>query len=171
MATVKQLYSAADSVAITLTLTSLATSASLVAGRASTAIDNTTNLDLDHLVSGVIRLGTTPTVGKTVEVWAYAAFKVASGTPTYVDAITGSDADKTMTSVNVKNSALRLVHSMTADGTTGLDLFIPPTSIASLFGELPQFWGLFVTHDTVAALNATAAQHILHYQRIQRTVA
>lgn len=170
MSTVKQLYSATDTVAITLTLTSLASSSSLVAGRASTAIDNTTNLDLDHLVSGVIRLGTTPTVGKTVEVWAYAPYKIAT-TPTYPDSITGTDAAKTMSSVNVKNSALRLVHSMTADATTDLDLFIPPTSIAGLFGDMPSYWGLFVVHDTVAALNATAAQHILHYLRIQRTVA
>lgn len=171
MSTVKQLYAAADTVAITITLASLASSSSLVAGRASTAVDNTTNLDLDHLVSGVIRLGTGPTVSKSVEVWAYAPYKIASGTPTYPDSITGTDAAKTMTSANVKNSALRLVHSMTSDATTDLDLFIPPTSIASLFGDMPPYWGLFVVHDTVAALNATGAQHILHYLRIQRTVA
>jgi len=171
MATVQQNYAAADTVAITITLASLASASTRLAGRASTAVDNTSNLDLDHLVSGVIRLGTSPTVSKTVEVWAYAPIKIASGTPTYPDGITGTDAAKTMTSANVKMSALRFVAAMTTDATTNLDLFIPPTSIAQLFGELPPYWGLFVTHDSGVALNATAGNHYLHYLRVRRTVA
>jgi hypothetical protein len=171
MATVQQNYPAADTVALTISLASLASSTTLVAGRESTAVDNTTNLDLDHLVSGVIRLGTTPTVSKTVEVWAYAPIRIASGTPVYPDVLDGTDSAETMTSANVKHSALRLVHAMTSDATTGLDLFVPPTSIASLFGELPPYWGLFVVHDTVAALDSTAGNHVLHYLRVRRTVA
>ena len=170
MATVTTNYPVADTVAITISLASLASSTTLVLGRASTAVDNTTNLDLDHLVSGIIELGTTPTVSKTVEVWAYAPYKIAT-TPTYPDSITGTDAAKTMSSPNVKHAALRLVHAMTSDATTGLILAIPPTSIASLFGELPPYWGLFVTHDTVAALDSTAGNHELHYLRVRRTVA
>lgn len=157
----------ADTVAITCSVASLASSTSW-AGRASTAIDNTTNLDLDHLVSGVIRLGTTPTASKAISLYAYAPTKIASGVPTYPDGITGTDAAKTMTSANVALSTLTWLWTGFSDATTGRDLYIPPRSIAMAFGgSLPPFWGLFVTHETVAALDSTAGNHYFHYQRIQ----
>ena len=60
MATVKTLYPSTSSVDLTITLASLASGSAGVytTGRGSTAVDNTTNLDLDHLLSGKITLGT-----------------------------------------------------------------------------------------------------------------
>ena len=49
--------SSADTTALTITLASLATSSTLVAGRESTAVDNSSNVDEDHLVSGQITVG------------------------------------------------------------------------------------------------------------------
>jgi hypothetical protein len=168
MATLKMLYpqSNADSVAITITLASLASSTAW-AGRASTAVNNTSNLDLDHLVSGKIKLGTSPTVSKTVQVYAYAAQSIASGTPTYPDSITGSDAAKTMTSANVAYACLRFLWAGTTDATTGLVLEMPPTSIAQVFGSVPPYWGLFVVHDSGVNLDSTEGNHSMQYQRIQ----
>lgn len=167
MADFKVKYPATSSVAITCSVASLASSTSW-AGRASTAIDNTSNLDLDHLVSGVIRLGTTPTSGKAVSVYVYAPIKIVSGTPTYVDGITGTDAAKTITSANVARGGLTWLWTGYSDATTGRDLYIPPRSVATAFGGvLPPFWGLFVTHETVSALDSTSGNHYLHYQRIQ----
>lgn len=163
---IKTKYPVNSTVAITCALASLASDTNLLAGRAGTALDNTTNLDLDHLVSGVIRTGTSPTVSTQIEVWAYSLVSEASGTPTYPDSITGTDAAKTLTSDNVKFAALRHVASITVDATTGRDYAIPPTSIAALFGgALPPFWGLFVVHNTGVALNAT--QTALQYTRVQ----
>jgi hypothetical protein len=165
-ADIRSKYPAASSVALTLTLASLASDASLLAGRASTAVDNTTNNDLDHLLSGAIRTGTTPTVSTTIEVWAYSYLSIASGVPAYVDGITGTDANKSMTSLNVKNVALRRVALIIVDATTGRDYAIPPTSVANLFdGVLPPFWGVFVVQNTGVALNAT--QVALQYTRYQ----
>lgn len=168
---IKQSYpsASADTAALTLTLASLASDTSLLAGRASTVVDNTTNLDLDHLLSGVIRTGTSPTVSKTIEIWVYAPIKVASGSPTHPDSITGTDAAKSITSANVKYSALRLAHSITVDATSDRDYYIPPTSIAQLFGDMPTHWGVFVVHDTAVNLNSTGSNHYLHYQRIQKS--
>jgi len=168
MATLKTLYpqASADSVAITITLASLESSTAW-AGRASTAINNTSNLDLDHLVSGKIKLGTSPTVSKTVQVYAYAAQSLSSGTPTYPDGITGTDANKTMTSANVAYACLRFLWAGTTDATTGLVLEMPPTSIAQVFGSVPPYWGLFVVHDSVAALDSTGSNHSMQYQRVQ----
>lgn len=172
MAVIQTLYpqSNADTVALTITLASLASTSAgiLLAGRESTAVANTSNLDLDHLVSGRITVGTSPTVSRVIEVWAYAPVRIASGTPTYPDVLTGSDAAATITSANVKASALRLVWSTLVDSTTDRSYWIPPTSIGLLFGDLPPRWGLFVTHDTGVNLNATAGNHYLEYTRIKR---
>lgn len=170
MADIKIKYpaSSANSVALTIGLASLASSTTRLGGRESSAVDNTTNVDLDHLLSGKIRVGTSPTVSKLIEVWAYAPIKIATGTPVYPDVLDGTDSDETLTSENVKNSALRLAWSTLIDSTSDRDYFIPPTSIAALFGELPPYWGIFVTHDTGVALNSTAGNHELHYHRIQR---
>lgn len=163
---IKSKYPNADTVAITCDLASLASSTA-GAGRASTAVDNTSNLDLDHLVSGMVTLGTTPTVSKVVSVYAYAAHKIVSGTYTYPDSITGTDAAKTMTSVNVMNGALRLLWTGLSDATTGRVLYMPPCSIANAFGAMPPKWGIFVTHETAVNLNSTSGNHEFHYQRIQ----
>lgn len=166
MSDIKTSYPSSSTVAITCDVSSLASSIA-AAGRASTAIDNTTNLDLDHLVSGKIKLGTTPTVSKPVSVYAYAPLSIAAGTPTYPDSITGTDAAKTMTSLNVANGVLRLLWSGLSDAVTGRELFMPPTSIAAAFGAMPPFYGIFVTHESVAALDSTSGNHVFHYQRVQ----
>lgn len=168
MADIKTKYpvSSANSVILTCDLAGLVSS-TVYAGRASTAVDNTTFLDLDHLVSGSIKLGTTPTVSKAVSVYAYAPTKIVSGVPTYPDSITGSDAGKAMTSANVALAALRFLWAGTTDATTGRVLDMPPCSIAQAFGAMPPFWGIFVTHDSVAALDATSGNHFFHYHRIQ----
>lgn len=170
MADIKTKYpaSSADTTALTITLASLASDTNRLIGRESTAVSNTTNVDLDHLLSGKIRVGTSPTAGKLIEVWIYAPSSIASGTPTYVDAFSGSDAAKTLTSANVKASALRLAWSTVVDSTSDRDYYIPPTSIAALFGELPPFWGVWVVHDTAVNFNATGGNFVLGYHRIQR---
>jgi hypothetical protein len=167
MADIKTKYPATSSVALALTLAGLASDTTLLAGRASAAVDNTANADLDHLVSGVIATGTSPTANTSIEIWAYASYKTAAGAPTYPDGFTGADAAKTMTAAGVKIGALRLVATITVDATSNRAYPFAPVSIASLFGAMPKFWGLFVVHNTGVALNATAGNHDLQYERIQ----
>lgn len=163
--TIKTLYPSTSSTALTITLASLASDTNLLAGRAGTTVDNTTNLDLDHQVSGLIAAGTSPTAGTQIEVWAYAPYKTASGVPTYPDSITGSDANKTITSANVKFGMLRQVATLTVDATTGRVYAFAPVSIAALFGGMPKFWGMFVVHNTGVALGASG--HDFQYERVQ----
>ena len=171
MADLKVKYPAAnaDTVAITITLTSLASSAARTAGRQSTPVDNRTNLDLDHLVSGRVTLGTSPTpAGKSVEVWAFAPISIAAGTPTYPDAFSTSDEDRSVLSENARGNELRLLWVGVTDATTDRVLYMPPTSIAGAFGGVvPPFWGIWVVHDSGVNLNATAGNHVFHYHRVQ----
>lgn len=167
MADLKIKYPSTSSVDLGITLSGLATNAQNVflAGRESDAVDNTTNLDVDHLLSGTITVSSTaPTVSRSINIYAYAPVSVASGTPTYPDVLDGTDSAETMTSANVMSVALRGVASITIDATASRVYPFAPVSIASLFGgALPKFWGVFVAHDT--AQNLTDGT--LSYERIQ----
>jgi hypothetical protein len=140
--------------AITITsLNSLATSATRVAGAESAAINNGTTKYVDVLVSGKVKVGTTPTVNKQIDIWVYASH---DETPTYPDVLDGTDSAETLTSAEVRNVALRLAAVIVVTATTDVVYWVAPFSIAALFGGLmPLNWGLFITHDTVATLNAS----------------
>jgi len=170
MADIKIKYPSTSTSAITISLASLADdNTNGIAGRASTAVDNTTNLDLDHLLSGYIKTGTTPTVSRTIELWLYAPVSIASGTPTYPDSITGTDAAKTMTSRNVLQSGLVWCKTITVDATTGNVYPIGQISVAAAFGGvLPPFWGVWVLNRTAVALDSTGGNHVLTYERVQQ---
>lgn len=143
---------------ITITLASLATSASLVVGRASTVVAS--GNWADALVSGKIMTGTSPTGGE-IDVYVYAQ---ENDTPTYPDGITGSDAGKTFASANVRDSAVVLARSMACDTTNNQSYEVKAFSVASLFGGvLPKRWGVFVTHSSGVALNATGGNHEIVY--------
>lgn len=147
------------SVALTCTLASLATSSTRTAGRESTAIA-TASPTIDYLLGGKITAGTTPTAGKVIDVWIYAAVE---DDPIYPDVFDGTDSAETCTSENVRNSSLRLAASIPIDSTSDRTYWFGPISIASLFGGVvPSHWGVFVTHDTVVNLNSTGGNHALY---------
>lgn len=168
MSDIKQKYPSADTTALTITLASLASDTNMLAGRESNAVNNSSTVDLDHLLSGFIKLGTSPTTARAIEVWVYAPISIASGTPTYPDVMDGSDSNETCTSLNSKTSMMRLAWTTQTDATTGQTYYMPPTSIAGLFGDMPQYWGIFVVHGTGVNLDSTGSNHGFHYQRIQK---
>lgn len=167
---IKSKYPATSSVDLTISLGGLVSGAAGVftSGRASTAVDNTSTLDLDHILSGYVKLGTTPTVSRYVNIYVYAPLYTVTGTPTYPDSITGTDANKTMTSANIMASGLIWLATATTDAVTGQICPFAPVSIASRFGGvLPKFWGIFVAHDSAVNFDATNGNHKFSYERIQ----
>lgn len=166
-ADVKEAYAA--STTYTITLTSLATSSTLLAGREGTAVSNTTNKYLDYMVGGRITMGTVaPTADKTIEIWLYGS---VDDTPTYPDTITGSDANASITSANVKKSALRLLERIFVDATASRVYWFGPVGIAQHFGgRIPKNHGLFVVQDSGQALHATGTNHVLSYTGLYTTV-
>ena len=144
---------------ISLATGPLASDANLLAGRNSTLVDNTTNKFPDYIFAGFITTGTSPTVGTTIEVWAYGTHDDAYTLP---DGITSSDANKTLTSINTKNSGLVLLHVITVTATTAVKYDISPRSLRAAFGGvLPKKFGIFVVHNTGVALNSSAGNHQL----------
>ena len=148
--TIKPTYGA--SAAITSTnLQSLANdSTNLLAGWMSAVIDNTSNLSIDELISLILKAGTSPTAGNSIEVWAWS---VLDDTPTYPDTITGSEGTVTLTSANVKAAgAFKLAAVITVDATSSR-LYHVVFSLAQIFGgQMPRKWGLLVINGSGVAL-------------------
>jgi len=152
----------------TITLASLATDSTKLTGRESSAIDNTSTLALDYLVSGKITTGTSPTASKTIEVWCVGSW---DGT-NWPDVFDGTDSAETITSSDIKASVCRLVASMSTSSTSNVTYHFGPCSVASLFGGVvPPKFDFFVTHDTAVNLNATSGNHQIRVQPVYENVA
>lgn len=158
----------------TITLASLATSSTRVAGRESTAIVNTTNLYVDAIVGGKVCVGTTPTINTFIDIWVYAARDSTPAYPTLVTTgLTGSDAAATAATEGIRNNALKWATSILVDATTTDRVYeFSPFSVAALFGGvLPTHWGVFVTHNTGVNLNSTGGNHKITYIGVTETIA
>lgn len=138
------------STALTWTLNSLATDANLLIGRASTVIDNTSDLGIDALVGGqFVSHSVAPTTGKQIEVWAYGSY---DGT-NYNAGATGTDAALTVTAV--RKALMRCLTIIPTDTATSSNYTWGPFSIAQAFGGvMPRKWGLFAVHNMGQILNA-----------------
>ena len=155
MAVLKLTY--ASSAAITNAIESLGTSSSKVAGYESDVLDNTTNVYLDYLISGKITTGTTPTVNKTIEVWAIGILDDS----TWPDVFDGTTSAETI----VRDALFaygRLLTTIVVTATSDVGYSFGPVSLASLFGGVvPKKTVFFVTHDTAVNLNSTAGNQKL----------
>lgn len=161
-------YAAAS--AIAWSPASLASSATFIAGREGTVIDNGTTKYVDIELSGVVRVGTTPTINTQILIFAFGLRQ--PDTPTYPDQMTGADAARSVTSVGVGQGFLRLVAALNVDATTSnRDYDFAGVSLLPLFGgTLPKKIGLYLAHNTGVALNATGGQHVFTMQGVTYTI-
>lgn len=154
--TFKPTYAASASVGVGTAFNSLGTSTTRTAGAQTDQVDNSSNLYDDILLSGAVKLGTSPTpANRQVDVWVVAC---KDGGTTYPDTITGAGAAaKTLTSENTRNAEAKLIKSMLTDAVTGRLLEFNNESVAALFGgNLPQKFVVFVSHDSGVALDPSA---------------
>lgn len=159
---------------LTLTaLNSLASDSNLLAGWQSLAVNNSSGGITgapwtDFLISGYLKAGTTPTAG-WVEIWAFGSI---NDTPSYPDVLQTSSPPGaiTLTSRSIVSSGLRPIATMINDTTTD---HIYPFSCSSLRrafgGVMPKYWGLWIVHNMVAALDSTIGNHLLSYTGVNFT--
>lgn len=142
---------------ITMDLTALGASATFVAGRESTQVDNTSNKYIDAMVFGRFVVGTTPTLPCQLNIYLWGA-DVSLGT-TPIDVLDGTDSAETLTNTTVLTDALILARfSPILVNTSNITYDIAPFLVAPYFGGvLPLFWGLFASHNMTAALKTDAA--------------
>ena len=147
---------------LTMTLASLASDVNLVAGRASTNVNNgAAGADaIDALVGGKVTTGTSPTVDRQIEVWAYGTYDGTS----YSGGATGTDANLTPQAKGL----MRLLTVIPTDATSNKTYTWGPVSLAQAFGGmLPERWGIYIVHNTGVALNATGSNHEVRYTPVK----
>lgn len=156
MTTQKPLYGTSNQT-ITLTIASLANSGA----RASTVVDNSTNLFIDALIQLKVKTnaaGTSATGFCNLYVYG-----TANGGTNYTEGATGTDAGITLT---VPPNAIRLASFNTV--ANAATYIVGPVSVAAAFnGIIPDHWGIILENKSGAALDATAGNHGIWYQGVQ----
>ncbi|HEY3910390.1 MAG TPA: hypothetical protein VGM07_10905 [Stellaceae bacterium] len=152
--------------AITITTSSLASDANLLAGRQSSIVNNTSDLAVDSVVGGTISApGSAPTAGTFIEVWLFGSWD--GGTSFSGGASSGGDANLSLATTGTKQLLSRGALIGQTD-TTARAYEIGPVSVAQAFGgTMPDHWGVFIVHDLGVTLGAAA----LKYTPIQYTNA
>ncbi len=148
-----------NSAAIAIALASLAsTVADPPVGQESAEIDQTVARAVDELIDGQITTGTSPTAGRRIRIWVWGGAYDGS-TARRPAGATGSNAGLTPTADY--KTGFQLLHWIDTDGTSNKTYKFAGLSLRRAFGGLylPARWGLFVDHNTVAALNGTAGNH------------
>lgn len=156
---------AADAQA-TITLASLATSSTWVAGREATSVSNGSNKYLDYEITGKVTTGTSPTVDTEIRLYGV---KPINDSPTWPDVFDGTDSAETVANVQIL-AAMPLLWAGTVSATS--DITYPITSaltLAQVWGVVPDNFTFFVTHNTAVNLNSTAGNHELSYRGIYAT--
>lgn len=155
---------AADA-AFTITLASLATSSTWVAGREATSVSNGANKYLDYEITGKVTLGTTLSAG---ELRLYGV-KPINDTPTWPDVFDGTDSAETVTNTNILAS-LPLLWSV-ANATTNSVAYpmINALTLAQCWGFVPDNFTVFFSHSSNANLDATGGNHEVNYRGMYAT--
>jgi hypothetical protein len=154
---------------ITIGLTSLTSSSTFLAGRESNEVDNTTTKFVDALVRGSVTVGTPTAANLVIAVYVWGSNTSLTTAP--IDTLDGADSNETIAAGNL--TALRLGASILVPATTAnVKYEVLPFSIAALFGgAMPKFWGLFVSHNTGGALNASGNANAFEYVGIKYDIA
>jgi hypothetical protein len=129
---------------MTMTSSGLATTAGLLVGRQSTVADNTSTLNIDHLVGGKLVTTATTTTNTQIQIWAFGTY---DGGTTFTAGAGATDAGFTP-DAGAKNlmKLLAIIPNIT---TTAVTYVFGPYSIAQAFGGvMPQKWGIYIVHNT-----------------------
>jgi hypothetical protein len=154
-------YAAAT--AFTITLTSLASSASWIAGQEATAIDNSSARNIDSEITARIVVGTTVVVESELRVYGVQAL-FPDTTVVWPDTLTGTNGARTLASAYVRDGSIKPLLGATAvSATANLTYPIACLSTAQAWGKEPKRWSVFVTHNTSSNLNATQTAPVMTY--------
>lgn len=158
---IKTAYGNAANLTVT-NLASIATSSTGVAGWLSGIIDNTTDLDLDKVISGKLVLGNSATAGR-IEIYAVAMLDDSNWPTTALTSGTfgteGTGAFKDATNRDAVANLVWSVATRADPGATDDTYQIAQSSIRSAFGGwMPPKCVLFVTHSTGVNLASSGHQ-------------
>lgn len=142
---------------IAFDLSNLAPSTSGLGGRETTQQDNTTTKYSGALVNvkGIQgHASTAPVVGQKISIYVWGAD--TSLATIGIDTLDGTDSAETLTHAAILNALRWVATSEVTAATAGLTYYFQPFDVAAKFdGILPNFWGLYLTHNHAGALGAS----------------
>ena len=156
MATTKITYAASSDRTVT-NLHGLAASATHVTGWESDAVDNTSNLYLDYLVSAKFTVESAGVTAGDIRMWIVAMLDDS----TWPGGFDGTESAETtpLDDVNGTASGARLGAVAIVDTTASQVYYVSPFSVASLFGGIcPAKFVIFVTNNTGTTLETSGNQ-------------
>lgn len=166
MSDIKQEYAASST--LTITLDALASSATHVLGRESTAVDNTSLKYLDYLLAGKIitHASVSPTVNTEIRIYVVGLMDDT----TYPDVMDGTNSDETWVNINIRDAASKLAAVIVVTATANITYFFGPVSVRALFGgNIPKKFAVWVSQNTGQALHATGP-HVIWITPTYETV-
>lgn len=155
MASIKIAYAASSNLTVT-NLHSIASSSTLTGGWESGAIDNTSSLYTDYMVSGKISVGNSATAGQ-IRVYIVGMLDDS----TWPDVFDGTESTETITDTEIRDGFAKLgaVMDVDADGGTDDVYYFGPFSVAALYGgNCPAKFVVFITHSTGVNLASSGNQ-------------
>lgn len=171
MAEIKRKYQASANLTVT-NLASIVTSSTLVAGWLSGIIDNTTDLDLDKLITGKIALGNGATAGQ-IALYAIAMLDDSNWPASALTSGTfGTEGTGAFKDATNRDAVAMLVWASGTRADPGTDdtYQIAASSLAGAFGGiLPAKCVLFLTHST--GVNLASSGHQITCKGTTETVA
>lgn len=152
-----QEYRASSNLTVTA-LNSLASSQGLLAGWTSGTIDNTTDKDLDKLISAKLTKAASNLQAGSIQVWAYAMLDDSSWPDIFSSGTEGTEGAATVHDDEQKNECLRFLWATTVDTGTSEVHNMPPCSVAAAFGgTLPPKFAIFITGNCSTTTTAQFA--------------
>lgn len=156
MASRKLAYAASSNLTVT-NLGALPTSSTWVAGWASAAVDNTSNLYLDYSISGKIVVGNSATAG---QIRIYAVPMIDDST--WPDVFAGTEGTETWTDTEYRDAVAYLLHAFDTDADGGTDDTYPFHCRVAVRcgGNVPAQFQIWITHSTGVNLAAAGSQQV-----------
>lgn len=157
MADVSAKYRASSNLTVT-NLHGIASSSTWVAGWTSGTIDNTTDLDLDKLISGAFVAESAGLAAGEIRVYVYAMLDDSTWPDIFSAGTEGTEGTATLHDTEIRD-ALKLLWAQVTDTTASRVYPMQPASVAARFdGVLPPKFALFVTQSTGTTLETTGNQ-------------
>lgn len=160
MADLSAKYRAAAALTVT-NLHGIASSSTWVAGWTSGTIDNTTDLDLDKLISASFVVESSGLSAGEIRVYAYAMLDDSTWPDIFSAGTEGTDGTATLHDTEIRDG-LKLLWAQVTDTTASRVYPMQPTSVAARFdGVLPPKFALFVTQSSGTTLETSGNQVVV----------
>lgn len=164
----KLVYRASSALTVTALNGGIGSSSTFVSGWTSGWIDNSSDLDIDKLISAAFTVESSGLAAGEIRVYAYTQLDDSTAPDLFSAGTEGTEGTATLHDTEIRDCALYPLWAAITDTTASRVYTMPQTSILQRLGFVPKRFALYVAHSTSAALetsgNAVYAQGV--YQNV-----